>query len=247
VTVFAHHSRKPGSDACRICTQTKNGAGFLLFSIVICFLISNANGGSPAAAQPKDDAVLLDGLAVLAGGKSWNESDSIPILLSDVEFAAALIMIRERGPIDTLDTFPDSVRIRARRWAVVVRLLARQAGQFKETTNPRDVAALRNELIEKAGGPEAMQQLLTRFGVDDTALTQWVENALLAALQVRYIVEQVDVPASKIEDPISNGKQKKEEGYLKTQRRMILRERTELTMKKWLASILAVDEVRIVQ
>ncbi len=199
------------------------------------------------AAQEKKDAVLLDGLAVLAGGKSWNESDSIPVLLSDVEFSAALIMIREQGPVDTLDSFPDRLRIRARRWAVVVRLLARQAGQFKETTNPGDVAALKKELIEKAGGPEAMQQLLTRFGVDDTALTQWVENALLAALQVRYIIEQVDVPPLETKETSLDEKQPDEDGYIRTQRRMILHERTEQTMKKWLASILAVDEVRIIQ
>jgi hypothetical protein len=247
VTVFTHHARKTGLGACRIRTQSRSGVGFLFLCIVFCFLISHTDGGSRATAETKENVVLLDGLAVLAGGKSWNESDSIPVLLSDVEFEAALIMIRERGPIDTLNSFPDSVRIRARRWAVVVRLLARQAGQFKETTNPRDVAALRKELIEKAGGPEAMQQVLTRFGVDDTALTLWIENALLAALQVRYIVEQVDVPSPEIEESILDGKQKYEDGYLKTQRRMILRERTEQTMKKWLANILAVDEVRIIQ
>jgi hypothetical protein len=221
--------------------------GHLRLAAVFCVLVSHALGAGNATAEPQEEGILLDGLAVLAGEKAWNESDSIPVLLSDVDFEAALIMVREQGPIQTLNSVPDSVRIRARRWAVVVRLLARQAGQFKETTNPRDVAALRKELIKRAGGPEAMQQLITQFGVDDNALTQWIENALLAAAQVRYIIEQVDVPSTEMEKSVSNGTQKPEDGYLKTQRRLILKERTAQTMKKWLESILAVDEVRIIQ
>lgn len=244
---FSHHSQQSVPGLRRGFARHETHVGCLLLATVFIFLISHPLGQGDATAEPQEEGILLDGIAVLAGGKTWNESDSIPILLSDVDFEAALIMVRERGPIQTHSSVPESVRVRARRWAVVVRLLAKQAGQFKETTNPRDVAALRKELIKRAGGPEAMQQLITQFGVDDTALTQWIENALLAAAQVRYIIEQVDVPSPEMEESVSNGKQQTEDGYIKTQRRMILKERTAQTMKKWLESILAVDEVRIIQ
>ncbi len=219
-------------------------------SLVLCLTLFLATDSF--AAEPKNKAVLIDGLSVLAGGIGANESDSVSVLLSDVEFEAVLLLLRKLGPSTVQRDIEDGLRIQARRHAVLVRLLARQAKQLKENTNAGEVADLRNKMIERAGGTKAIEKLYKNYGVGENALIQWAENALLAATQIKYIKEQVDAPSDKeIVERLksrfgsTDGEARKE--LYDTYRQMILKEQTDDKVRGWLLGILAESRVRIIR
>jgi hypothetical protein len=211
-------------------------------------------GLKPAEAETSavDGEVFLDGLAVLAWDERGRESDALPILKSDLEFYAALIAMRRFGPLEGQAVFSDAVRVQARRSAVFVRLLARQAKQQQEVVNSTAVAGLREEIVRLAGGTEAMGRLLRRVGMDDDTLTQWAQNAWLASTQIKYVMAQVDIPSLGKTAP-GSGADRAGSGPeygkdpLDSHRRRILDERMKKTMNKWLADLLTNYHVRIIQ
>ncbi|MCP4678170.1 MAG: hypothetical protein GY854_22185 [Deltaproteobacteria bacterium] len=216
------------------------------------FFLVVSLGAARAAGDTPSDAVLVDGLAALAGGQAANELDSIVILKSDMEFEAALLLLR-RNVSGGLDKKLDDVtRKEARRCAVLIRMLARQAKQFQEVVNPEEKTALRKALVSRAGGPDQMEALLARHGMGESDLTAWIETALLASTQVRYMEDQVDLPSDREIDERarveSSQKSGVEEGdtYDKY-RRLIIEERTKQSVKRWLDSLLEGGRVRIMQ
>ncbi len=209
------------------------------------------NIGNVAADIP-EGAVLIDGLAVHAGSRSIDEADSITVFLSDVEFEAALLLVIKHGPTGVHGDLDEKTRLKARRSAVLIRMLARQAKQFQEVVSPEDIAALKDELTVQAGGPEAMTRLLARFGMSKTHLENWVQTALLATTQIRYIEEQADIPSDgeiadrfEQENPY-NTPTERQDAY-EAYRRTILQERKEQLVKSWLEGILAEGRVRIIK
>jgi hypothetical protein len=216
------------------------------FALGLVFFI----GRSAAAADTPKGAVRLDGLAMLAGGRESDESDSIPVLVSDVEFEAALVLLRKQSSIEPDLRSDAEVWKKARRSAVLVRMLSRNAKQLGESIDPSLAETLENELIERAGGPDAMDLMLARFGVESRDLKTCAENALLAAGRLRYMEEQVDIPSDReIVERIqqdADGDPKNEQAYGKY-RRLILEERLNLSIAAWLNDILAKGRVRILK
>ncbi|MCP4602670.1 MAG: hypothetical protein GY847_19505 [Proteobacteria bacterium] len=220
--------------------------------ITRAFLLAFFCNIAHVTADIPDGAVLIDGLAVLAGGIAADESDSIAVYLSDVEFEAALLRIRRFGPAGVDGKLDKKTRLEARRSAILIRMLARQAKQFQEVVDPGDSVALRDELIARAGGLEAMERLFARFGMNRNDLKNWTETALLATTQIRYVEDQVDIPSdreiiNRIEDenPYETAARKREvyEAY----RNSILKARTDQMVRSWLQGILTEGRVRIMQ
>jgi hypothetical protein len=195
-----------------------------ILSIALCLVA----GG--AWANAKNSGVLLDGLTVLAGGESGAEFDAMPILLSDIEFEATLFMIIEQGPTGAFGAIPPSARIRARRYGVLVRLLARQAKLFQDMANPSDVATIKTELIQRAGGHDAMKRVLKRFGMNDDNLTNWIKTALMVSIQIGQIVDQLSLETGIYGSKMTSYGQ-----------------RDKQTVRKWLAGILLGNHVRILR
>ncbi len=222
----------------------------LLFTLQVSFLVVSLCAARAAGDTP-DDAVLIDGLAALVGGQAANELDSIAILKSDMEFEAALLLLRNGS--GGLDRELDGViRKEALRCAVLIRMLARQAKQFEEVVKPGEKAALRKALVRRAGGPEQMEALLARYGMGEDDLATWMETALLASTQIRYIEDQVDLPSDReIEERAQvelSQKSGVEEGVTyEKYRRLIIEERTKRSVKRWLDSLLEGGRVRIMQ
>jgi hypothetical protein len=151
---------------------------------------------APVAAQaPRtapSGAVLVDGLAVLAGGGPAEEDEATPISVSQLELEADLLLIRRHGQDWIRVAADDQLRRQARRVAALVRLLARQARQMGESVSDEDREAVLVWLEERAGGSGAMDALLARRGTDRDDLTAWAEDALLAEAQVAFIADRSD-------------------------------------------------------
>lgn len=158
-----------------------------------CGLAALPAGGSafadgPGGAPP--GAVLVDGLAVLAGGSSAEEDEAAPITVRQLELEADLLLVRRHGPDWTRVAVDATLRRQARRVAALVRLLARQARQMGETASAADRDAALAWLAERAGGSTALRELLARHGAARDDLAAWVEDALLAQAQIIFLVER---------------------------------------------------------
>ena len=151
----------------------------------------------PAIADPPDGAVLLDGLSVLSGERAEDEVAATPILLSDVGLEAHLLLVRRIGPGWRDVEIDDATWIDARRIAALTKMFARQGRQMGETFDPDLLRTEAGALVERAGGDAAMDELLGRYGATRDDLLRWVEDALLAAQQVRFERERLDPPTDK--------------------------------------------------
>ena len=205
-----------------------------------------------AQAQSKRKTLLIDGIAVLAGGQAANETESTRILLSDLQFESVLLLLRRGNPIPQNRIRDARIWLVAQRSAVLIRVLANQARQFQETVDSAEASAVKRILIERAGGNENMESLLGRFGMAERHLDAWVENALLAETQIRYVREQVDTPSDKeIKVRMLTGSEagtpeEKQEAYENTRKR-IVEERMETTFEVWMKQLLKEGRIRIVQ
>jgi len=150
-----------------------------------------------SSADPPQDAVLLDGLGVLVGERAEDEGEAAPVLLSDVGLEAHLILVRRLGPDWREAEIDEATWIEARRIAALVRMFSRQARLMGETVDPAVLDAEHAALVARAGGADALAEILGRYGASRDDLRRWIEDALLAAQQVRFERERLDPPTDK--------------------------------------------------
>jgi hypothetical protein len=218
---------------------------------VSALLLALACAGS-ATADPPDDALLLDGLGALVGEREDDEGAATPILLSQVGFEAQLLLVRKLGPGWREVEVDEQTWVAARRIVVLTRMFSRQARLMGEMVDPELLEAQTAELVERAGGEEAMAEILERHGVSQDDLVRWVEDALLAAQQVRFERERLDPPtekelARKFEDG-GHGLEGREFDEVRAEyRRTVLREQTRQAILVRLGSTLQRGLLRIIR
>lgn len=151
-------------------------------------------GNTGIAAEP---VVLVDAVSMLKGANTSGEFDAVPILLSDIEFESILILTARNGLSAALLP-PDTEEWReAKERALIIRLLADQAGRLHETAALEDKEALLGEIVGNMGDAETMNRVLIRIGVQRAALDRWIENAALALKQLRFLREQTTLPSGR--------------------------------------------------
>jgi len=138
--------------------------------------------------------VLVDGITVLSGGLVGDDSVASPVLRSDVELEARLMLLLSRGPAWSSAAIDEELIARARRRISHVRLMSRQARQIGEVIQPGDKAKLRSSLEKLAGGVDALVRIAESCGADEGDLDIWVEDTLLAAAQLTYLRERLEPP-----------------------------------------------------
>ena len=126
-------------------------------------------------------------------------------------------------------------------------MLARQSRQMGETLDETRVGAAREDIVRRAGGPAAMSALLGRRGATDADLGFWVEDALLAADQIRYMRERIQPPESRDLDRrlAGGGGDEAADPERDALRRRILDEQTRGAIVDWLAGVLERGLLRI--
>jgi hypothetical protein len=147
---------------------------------------------SPLHAEETENVVLVDGISVITGSQTSNESDAISVLLSDVEFDATLILTTKHGATGALRDPTESEWRRAKRHAVLIHLLAAKARYLHETASDEDRQAIQDEITAMVGGESAMSTILARLGLGFQDLSLFSETAALALTQIRYFEEQVE-------------------------------------------------------
>jgi hypothetical protein len=218
---------------------------------MVTFLAATCAGAN-AFADPPSDALLVDGLCVLTGERAEDEGSATPVLLSRVGLEADLLLVRRYGPAWRDAKIDDQTWAEARRIAALATVFARQARQMGETVDPAEVETHRQELIARAGGPAAMQELLVLHGAGDRSLRQWVEQGLLAAQQVRYQRERIDPLSDKELTRRFEGGGHEFEGreYAEVRaeyRRVMAREQTRKALLRWLGSTLQRGLLRLIR
>jgi hypothetical protein len=172
---------------------SRRATGSSLASLVLA-LCCAVGVPAPLRADPPADAVLIDGLSLMAGGRPADESGATPVLISDVGLEADLLLVRRFGT--DWERAPRSAQLllEARRVAAIVTLLAGQARQMGEEVGLAQIEAARKLITERAGGPAALAALLERHGAGPERLDRWLTDSLLATAQVRYITERIEPP-----------------------------------------------------
>ena len=148
-------------------------------------------------ADPPEGALLLDGLCALSGERAEDEGAATPVLLSEVGLEAHLLLVRRIGPGWRDVEIDEATWIEARRIATLTRVFSRQGRSMGETVDSAQLQDQVEEIVARAGGDAAMDELLTLHGAARDDLTRWVEDALLAAQQVRFERERLDPPTDK--------------------------------------------------
>jgi hypothetical protein len=227
-------------------------AALALSSIMIMIMITAVLLPGTAVADPPTDAVLLDGLSVLAGGRAEEESAAAPVTMSDVGLEAQLLLVRRLGPAWRDGPVDERLWVEARRIAALAVMLARQARQMGETIELGVIEAELGELRARAGGPAAMRALLGRYGADEDDLHRWVEDSLLAALQVRYLRDRIDPPTEReLQRRFELGGHElkgREFDEVRTEyRRVVVEEQTRQALFSWLGSALERGLLRLIR
>ena len=217
-------------------------------SLACLFLCSTTV--SLADESPGGGALLVDGISILSGGPTANESDAVPLLLSDIEFESVLILTARMGPAGLSHPPSGDDWVKARRRATLIRLLAGQARHFHETADPDMKRQLLSQVIDDVGGEEALGKLMARFGMMHSDLDRWIENAVLALTQIRYMKDQVELPSRRDVE----AKALAEEGRFpdspserEQYRRMVLEEKTNEQIQKWLEETSKRGHIRMVR
>ncbi len=163
----------------------------MCLAVFACVILS----GIVSHAEPPAGSTMLDGIAVLTAGLPSDESAAIPILKSDLELEARLLLVRRHGPSWKDRPIDESVRVAARRSAAFIKLLARQARQMGEAATPTTRDALVDRLTTLAGGEDQMAVLLRQSGVDRNDLETWAVDAVLAIIKLTYLEERTEPPS----------------------------------------------------
>jgi hypothetical protein len=119
------------------------------------------------------------------------------VLLSEVGLEAHLLIVRRLGPEWRETEIDEATWIEARRIAVLTRMFSRQGRLMGEIVDPQQLETEIERLVARAGGIEAMGEILELHGASQEDLARWVEDALLAAQQVRFERERLDPPTEK--------------------------------------------------
>jgi hypothetical protein len=201
---------------------------------------------SIALADDDESAILIDGISVITGSQTSNESDATPVLLSDVEFEAMLIRAASLGPGAVLERIASEEWQRAQRQAVLMRLLAAQARYLHEQASEEEKSAIRAETIAMVGGETAMDRLLARLGLGFQELDLFSETAALALTQIRYFEEQVELPKPR-KGPRRRPRFDKEDPISKRYRRLVLQEQAEEQIIKWISDLIENGHIRMVR
>lgn len=158
-----------------------------------CLFAVGATGALLGKAAADEPVIPADEISILIGGTEAGESDAQPLLRSDMEFEAFLIVTGKEGPSGLLKIPTKEDWRQAREQAVVIRLLADQARRLHETAAEEDKESLRGEIVRRFGGEASLNRFLARIGMKRDAVARWVENAALALTQIRFIKEQTAV------------------------------------------------------
>jgi hypothetical protein len=186
---------------------------------------------------------LLDGIAVLVGSNRADEAEATPILFSQLELEIDLLLVRREGEGWREAAVDEQLRLRARREAALVRLLARRSRQMGEKVDSAELRRGLKRLEEMAGGPEAIEALLAQHAATSEDLEFWVEDALLAAQQILYMRERIDPPGEEElrRRFLSGGDGPRQESFERARRelrRTVIDEQLRGALVQWL------DEVR---
>jgi len=197
-------------------------------------------------------AAYLDGLSVLCGGSPGDESLASPILTSDLELEARLILLRERGAAWREPPVDDALLRRARRSLAFTRILAMQARQVGEAAAPEARARLRQRLEELAGGSEALEPLLRESGVGADDLQAWINDAVLAIAQLTYIRERIEPPTEgELSSLFAAGGHPFEGQDLESARprfrRYLVQRKLEAALEEWLLGTLSHRTMRLLR
>jgi len=141
-----------------------------------------------------DDAITLDGISALVGGKSESAFDATPLLLSHLVLEARLYRTLQ-GRLAPKPPTHEELNL-TRRIAVIVRLLAQDARRRGEAANAETREALEALLTRRVGGPEAVDRLLSDYGSDRTYLRAWLDSLLLAGSRLHEEATQLDAPSA---------------------------------------------------
>ncbi len=209
--------------------------------LLVCLLLLIS--AETASADPPKSAVHLDGITALVGGHTGSELEATPILMSDVLLQATLMQLYRHRNVD----FEAEKLTSARRVVVMVNILSNRARQFQEKIDDAEVAAMKRLFTERAGGFEAMREMLDEIGVTETELDKWCEKIVLAASQVRYVESQIELPTGEEIAANLDSEHADDLEHYDEVRRRIVAERLDQTVKVWLVSVLTSANVRIVR
>jgi hypothetical protein len=155
-------------------------------------------------ATADDSIVTVEAIVALTGGTPESEAEARPLLFSDIELEARLMQESNTPP----HTLSKEERQRAEERAVMIRLLSDQARRLHETVSASDKAALFAEIAEHMGGVASMNKWLIDNGIERIALDRWIENAVLAVSQLRFLKDQAMLPTNQSATDISDSKTK---------------------------------------
>lgn len=202
------------------------------------------------AEEPAEPGLVVDGISVLSGAHTANESDATLLLLSDIEFECVIIFASRVGPAGLNQTPTREDWIRARRRATLIRLLAGQARNLHETVDSDIEKAVLEQIEYDVGGKEALSGLLARLGMPRSALEKWIEDAALAIQQIRFTKEQVELPSRREVEAKAlgdRGRLPNSPAAREQYRRLILEEKTDAQVELWLEELSKRGHIRIVR
>ena len=220
-----------------------------VFSIAALATIVIAS--NTAHTQQTENEILLDAISVLVGSRASKESDATPLLLSDVEFEATLILVGRFGPGGLHKRMTKTLWLEGRRRVTLIRLLANQARQLHEVATIVEKKYLLQEIVEQMGGKKPMDNFLIQLGVGRDTLNVWIENAALALTQIGYVEEQVELPSNKdIEARIardSKSDNSASKDIREKYREMIMEEKTDEQIRRWLIDLSLEGSIRVIR
>ena len=172
----------------------ETAVGFGATLLVSVFLLMSSYPVAAFAQRP-DGPPALESLAALTGGTSWEESSASPVLRSDIELEALLLLVREHGADWRNHPVGEALLRRAFRSVSLTKLLSHIARQYEETVEPEVRKGLVDAVITKAGGDGAMDELLSLCGAERADLDVWAQDAALAAARIATVRERVEPPS----------------------------------------------------
>jgi hypothetical protein len=173
IPVFAARPRGPSAAAAALC----------LAAIAVAAPIRSQGAAAPLS---------IDGIVALVGSAPGDEGAATPLLASDVALHAALGALLEGAR-----PRPDADLGRARRQAILLALLVRDARLSGEEVDAAARKAIVDTITANAGGADAFAAMLASLGATPGDAAIWAGDVALAAAQVTYMREQIEPPSDK--------------------------------------------------
>jgi hypothetical protein len=147
----------------------------------------------PAHAQAPGPAPQIDGIVALVGANPRDEGAATPLLASDVALRAALGTLLKGPAANGAAGVPDPAA--ARRRAILLALLARDARLGGDDGDPAARQAILDAVTANAGGEEGFAALLASWGAGAADAATWAGDVALATGQIAYLREQIEPPS----------------------------------------------------